>query len=296
MRKALKIVGIAAGVLVAVGVIAFIAVYASTESRLNKTYSVDPGSIVISSEPKIIAEGQRLATIRGCTDCHGADLGGDLLLADPAIGTIYATNLTAGEGGVGQYYTNTDYLRAIRNGIDAEGHGLVVMPSVEYNVLSDEDVGALIAYINSLSPVDRVQPEPSFGPLGRILIAMGQLPPLAAEIIDHDAPRPAAPEALANAEFGAYMATSCMGCHGTDFSGGAVPGSPPDAPQAANLTPAGDLGNWTQAEFINTMHTGLTPEGKTLDPSVMPWPISNAMTDVELEALWMYLSSLEPVE
>jgi hypothetical protein len=87
-----------------------------------------------------------------------------------------------------------------------------------------------------------------------------------------------------------------MGCHGTDFSGGAVPGSPPDAPQAANLTPAGDLGNWTQAEFINTMHTGLTPEGKTLDPSVMPWPISNAMTDVELEALWMYLSSLEPVE
>ncbi len=61
------------------------------------------------------------------------------------------------------------------------------------------------------------------------------------------------------------------------------------------MTPAGNLGSWSQQDFIETMRTGETPEGKVLDPSVMPWPISEAMTDVELEALWLYLSNLEPI-
>jgi mono/diheme cytochrome c family protein len=296
MRKVLKIIGIIAGGLIAILAVAFIATFVLSELRLNKTYTVDPGSVLLSQEPEIIAEGQRLASIRGCTDCHGADLGGEVMIDDPAIGTIYATNLTTGEGGVGQYYLDTDYLRAIRHGVDSEGYGLLVMPSAEYYILSDDDASALITYIKSLPPVDRIQPDPVVAPLGRVLFTLNQLPPLAAEIIDHDAPRPAAPEAIANAKFGAYLATSCIGCHGSNFTGGPVPGSPPDAPQAANLTPAGNLGIWTQEDFINTMRTGLTPEGKTLDPSVMPWPTANAMTEVELEALWIFLSNLESIE
>ena len=31
-----------------------------------------------------------------------------------------------------------------------------------------------------------------------------------------------------------------------------------------------------------------------LDPAVMPWPIAAQMTDVEIEALWLYLQSLPP--
>lgn len=296
MRKIFKIIGFALGGLVAVAVIAYLAAYISSETRLKRKYSVDIESIAVPASEEVVAEGRRLASIRGCTDCHGADLGGDVLIADPAIGTIYAPNLTAGEGGVGQFYTNSDYQRAIWHGVASDGRGLLVMPSSEYFILSDADAGALIAYIRSLPPVDREQPEPAIAPLGRVLFSIGQLPPLAAEIIDHDAPRPEAPEAAVSEEFGAYLATSCTGCHGLDFSGGPVPGSPPDAPQAANLTPAGDLGNWSQADFIQAMRSGVTPEGKTLDPSVMPWPIANAMTDVELQALWIYLNHLEPIE
>ena len=218
------------------------------------------------------------------------------MLDDPALGTIYASNLTDGEGGVAQSYDDIDFLRAIRHRIDSEAKGLLIMPSSEYYVLSDADVGALIAYINSLPAVDRVNPEPAIGPLGRLLFTLGQLPPLAAEIIDHAAPRPDAPEASVSTELGAYLATSCIGCHGANFAGGAVPGSPPDAPEAANLTPAGNPGNWDQQDFLTTMRTGVTPEGETLDPGVMPWPIANAMTETELEALWLYLSNLEPVE
>ena len=296
MRKILKIVGVIAVGLVAVAVLAFLAAFVSSETRLKRTYAVEVEPIEVPSDAEMVAEGQRLASIRGCTDCHGADLGGDVLIADPAIGTIYAPNLTAGEGGVGQFYTDSDYLRAIRHGVASDGRGLLVMPSAEYFILSDEDAGALIAYIRSLPPVDREQPEPAIAPLGRVLFSIGQLPPLAAEVIDHDAPRPDAPQAEVSQEFGAYLATSCTGCHGLNFSGGPVPGSPPDAPQAANLTPAGDLGNWTQSDFIQTMRSGVTPEGKTLDPSVMPWPIANAMTDVELQALWVYLNQLDPSE
>jgi cytochrome c553 len=296
VRKILKIIGIIAGGLAAVAALAFLAAYISSETRLKRTYAVEVESIEVPSDAEMVAEGQRLASIRGCTDCHGADLGGDVLIADPAIGTIYAPNLTSGEGGAGQHFTDDDYLRAIRHGVAADGRGLLVMPSTEYFVLSDEDAGALIAYIRSLPPVDREQPEPAIAPLGRVLFSIGQLPPLAAEVIDHDAARPDAPEAVVSEEFGAYLATSCTGCHGLEFSGGPVPGAPPDAPQAANLTPAGDLGNWTQSDFIQTMRNGVTPEGKTLDPGVMPWPIANAMTDVELQALWAYLSQLDPSE
>lgn len=295
MKKVLKLLGITVGVLIAGLAVAFAAAFAISETRLNKIYQVDPDTIEIPSDADAIAEGSRLAEIRGCTDCHGADLGGKLMLADPAIGTIYASNLTTGEGGVGQNYNNSDYLRALRHGVDPDGYGLLIMPSSEYYVLSDEDAGALIAYINSLPAIDRTQPDPAIGPLGRVLFTLGQLPPLAAEIIDHESPRPEAPEKVANQDFGAYLATSCMGCHGADFAGGPVPGSPPDAPLAANLTPAGNLGGWTQEEFVNSLRNGVTPEGKTLDPSVMPWPIANSMTDVELEALWLYLSNLEPI-
>ena len=211
MRKLLKIIGIVVGSIVAIVALAFAAVYFSSESRLNKSYSVDPGSVSVSSEAEVIAEGRRLASIRGCTDCHGADLGGGVMLDDPALGTMYASNLTGGEGGVAQTYDDIDFLRAIRHGIDSDGKGLLIMPSSEYYVLSDADVGALIAYINSLPAVDRVNPEPAIGPLGRLLFTLGQLPPLAAEIIDHAAPRPDAPEASVSTEFGAYLAISSKG-------------------------------------------------------------------------------------
>lgn len=296
MWRILKLLGILAVALIGVLAIAFAATFSISESRLNKTFQVDPGSVPVLSDPETIAEGERLAIIRGCTDCHGSDLGGKVVIDDPAVGMIFATNLTSGEGGVGPDYTEIDYLRAIRHGVNPEGRGLVIMPSTEYFVLSDEDTGALIAYLISLPPVDRTQPEPKISPLGRVLITLRQLPPLAAEIIDHTAPRPAAPQRVANEEFGAYLVTSCMGCHGPNLAGGPVPGSPPEAPQAANLTPAGNPGNWTEEEFIKAMKTGVTPEGQTLDPKVMPWPIANAMTEVELQALWAYISNLKPVQ
>ena len=51
-----------------------------------------------------------------------------------------ATNLTAGTGGVGAAYTAADYERAIRHGIDREGRPLMIMPSLDFSHLTDQDV------------------------------------------------------------------------------------------------------------------------------------------------------------
>lgn len=296
MRDVLKWVGIAIGGILVISIIGVGVLTLLSARRINNTFDVPPGSIAFHHDPEAVATGEHLAIIRGCTDCHGEDLGGKILIDNPMLGSIYATNLTSGEGGVGEQYSDAAFARAIRHGVAVDSTGLLVMPSQEFFIFSDEDVNALIAYMRSLPPVDRAIPEPDLSLLGRALFMAGQLPPLAAEVIDHDAPRPEAPEAAADATYGEYLAITCTGCHGPDLAGGPTPGSPPDAPPSANLTPGGSLAGWDEAGFMHAMRTGVTPDGRTLDPALMPWPATSAMTDLELQALWAYLHSLPAVE
>jgi mono/diheme cytochrome c family protein len=218
MKKILKWLGIALGGLLGLLALAALAIMVISNSRLNRTYSVDPEPVALSSDEATIARGEHLAIIRGCTDCHGEDLGGELMVDDPALGKIYATNLTRGEGGVGNDYTDEELELAIRHGIDTEGKGLLIMPSQEYFILGDPDLSAIIAYIRSLPPVDRSIPDPNLRLIGRALYLAGQLPPMSAEIIDHQAQRPPAPEIEANAVYGEYLATGCTGRTGARTS------------------------------------------------------------------------------
>jgi hypothetical protein len=128
------------------------------------------------------------------------------------------------------------------------------------------------------------------------LLLANQPPPLlSAEVIDHENRPPEKVAAEASVAFGAYLVAPCMGCHGNKLAGGPVPFSPPGAPLAANLTPGGELGGWTLDDFKNVLRTGVTPSGRQLNPQAMPWPLTSQMTDVEIEALWLYLNSLPPV-
>ena len=69
-----------------------------------------------------------------------------------------------------------------------------------------------------------------------------------------------------------------------------------DAPEAPNLTPAGDIGQWSEEQFVVTIRTGVTPSGNELDDEFMQWENFREMTDDELKALWLYLTSLPAVE
>ncbi|MCK7480950.1 MAG: hypothetical protein M0C28_29900 [Candidatus Moduliflexus flocculans] len=59
----------------------------------------------------------------------------------------------------------------------------------------------------------------------------------------------------------------------------------------AELNPGGELGFWTEEQFINTLRTGVTPGGHELNEN-MPWQGYRLFYDDELKAIFMYLQSL----
>jgi mono/diheme cytochrome c family protein len=291
MLKKLRIlvIGVAALLLVAVG-----AVYGLTSVRLGKDYSaVATTPIVLPADPETLEYGRRLATVRGCVGCHGADLGGGTVIEDAMIAKLYATNLTRGEGGVAERYDAARWARAIRHGVAADGRALIFMPSQDYQGMSDEDLAAIVAYIESTPDVDRTMPETKIGPLGRALFLAGQIPLVPAEIVDHEATPVRAVERGVTVEYGRYLAAGCAGCHGPGYSGGKVPGTPPDFKPATNLTPDPEtgLGQWAEADFFRALRDGKRPDGTTLDV-FMPVRETSQFTDDEIRAIWLFLRSL----
>ncbi len=274
--------------------------YLFSGARMVRAYEVEPQPIAVPASSEAVERGRYLAeAVTKCVDCHGEDLGGEVFIDDPMMGRLSADNLTAGEGGLGRRYTRDDWLRALRHGVGPDDRSLLFMPSQEYAELSDADMGALLAYLQSLPAIDRELPANRVGPLARLLLLAGQLPLLPAELIDQDRVRYEAPPRAETAAYGEYLAATggCTGCHGANLAGGPIPGAPPDAPEAANLTPDEDdgIGDWSEADFFTAMREGTRPDGTELDP-FMPWQAVGRMTDGDLRALWLHLEQLEPRE
>jgi mono/diheme cytochrome c family protein len=144
--------------------------------------------------------------------------------------------------------------------------------------------------------VDRTLPDTHVHFLGRALLVVGALPQPDAAGIDHSAQAPADIAVAVTPEYGRYMAHvgGCTGCHRANLAGGPIPGLPPDMPAAQNITPAG-IGSWTQADFARALRAGKRPDGTTIN-QLMPWPYTAQMTDTELNALWLYVHSVPPVQ
>ena len=266
-------------------------VWALSNLKLHKTHEITFTPGTVPSGEAALAQGKHLAATRGCMDCHGKDLAGHTVMDNGAMGRIDGPNLTRGQGGVSATFSDTDWERAIRHGIAADGRGLFLMPSTDYAQFSVEDMGALIAYLQSLPPVDHPRVPVALGPVARGLLAFGKIK-LAADEIDHAALKPMTATPGTTAEYGHYLAISCTGCHGPNLSGGKIAAGPPDWPPAANLTPdsSGRLSKWSEADFLNVLRTAKRPDGTTLHVA-MPRAFGQ-MTETELKALWLYLKTL----
>ena len=294
MKRILKLIGKIIGGLVGLIVLAFAVLYIIGTVKWNsireKDYEVPVEEISIPTDQASIARGEHIATIRMCQDCHTEDFSGQSDSV-PGLITLAFPNLTAGAGGVGATNTDEDWARAIRHGVGQDGRGLLLMPSRVWYHLSDEDLGDLIAYLKSIPPVDNEVPMTDLGPLGRVMMALGQLPSEAtvpdATVIDHDGPRPVPPQPGVTVEYGMYLARTCTLCHGSELNGQTIF----DGSVALNLTPGGEMQGWSEEDFIATMRTGVTPNGHQLK-DVMPWKYFGQMTDDELKAVWMYLQAL----
>ena len=294
IRKILKLLGIVLGSLIGLLVLAFVVLYVIGTVRWNKLhgkYEVPVETITIPTDQASIARGEHVATIHICQECHTENFSGQTQSV-PGLITMTFPNLTPGAGGVSATKTDEDWVRAIRHGVGYDGRGLSLMPSATWYYLSDEDLGALIAYLKRLPPVDNEMPSTDLGPLGRVMLTLGKLPPEIipnVTVIDHSGPRPIVPKPGVTVEYGKYLAHTCALCHGANFNGQTIT---TDAEYLApNLTPGGELHYWSEEDFMNTLRTGVTPGGKHLK-SAMPWKYFGQMTDDELKAVWLYLQSL----
>jgi hypothetical protein len=238
-------------------------------------------------------EGARLGNMYGCTHCHTPDLGGQVMIDGMPFIRIAASNITGGAAGGG--FTDEEFEQAMRHGIGRDGRKLFIMPSAEYTYLSDQDIADLLVWIRSLPVVERELPARTFGPVGRTMVALGKVP-FQSDLIDADPdaehlerPSPDNPKQL-----GYYYTRLCTGCHGLDLAG--APPLEPGAPAGPNLTPAGNLASWSLDDFRNVFATGRTPDGRQLDPDIMPWQAIGNAQPHEVEAIWTYLQSLPAKE
>ncbi|MCX6956563.1 MAG: cytochrome c [Verrucomicrobia bacterium] len=291
MKKLLKVGAWAIGGLVGLIAVAAGAVFVSSNGKFNQTYAVTVKPVRIPTDATAVARGQHIAQTRGCMDCHGRDLGGAKVIEDGAMGKLHGANLTRGAGSRIATWKDEDWVRAIRHGVGPDARGLFLMPSQEYSHLSDEDLGALIAFLKTVPPVNRDRVAIELGPVTRVLLTVGKMK-LAAEEIDHANLRPASVAPGVTVEYGRYVAAGCTGCHGANFSGGKIDIGPPDWPQAANLTPHADgrMAKWTEEDFVRTIRTAKRPDGTEVHP-VMPRAFGQ-MDDTELKALYAFFKTL----
>lgn len=288
--KVLKWVGIVLGSLVGLLALALVVVYSLGDSRLKKTYDIPVVPIPVSMDAQSIQRGEHLANaIMLCTRCHGENLAGKVYFEAPGLLTIPSPNLTAGKGGVGQGYTDEDWLRAIRHGVGKDGRGLFLMPSPAFQAYSEEDTAALLAYLKQLPPVDHELPERRFEPMAMVMTGIGALPPMPVDLVDQTAPYGTVVPGP-TAAYGNILAGTCRECHGEKLNG--IPFGPPGQEvMSPNLTAGGELAEWTEADFVKTIRTGVTPARRPLNDE-MPWRDYGKMTDDELKAVWLYLRSL----
>jgi mono/diheme cytochrome c family protein len=290
IKKILKVIGLVLGVLVVIIAGYYTKVHISTNRRMQKQYAVIPQVLPILNDSAVLARGEHLTRIKSCNGCHGKDLGGKVFVDDPALGLLIAPNLTKGKGGRPADYNAEDWSLALRHGLRRDRTPLLFMPSHEFTVMSEEDLSAIVSYCANLQPIDREFPKTNIGPLARVLADLDKLPLLPAEMIDHDRKMVKEVKAEISVAYGKYLSTSCTGCHRENLRGGDPVA--PGYPEVADISGSGHPGKWSDEQFIQTLRTGVTPEGKTLNPEEMPWTMTKEFSDLELKALHLYLKSI----
>ena len=287
--KVIKIIGLSLGVVVALAALFYAYASYRVDQRLARWYDISVEKLPITNDSAAIARGGHLVDIKGCRDCHGENLGGHVFADDALVGLLAGPNLTHGDGGLPGNFGTGNWIKAISHGLNSQGYPLMVMPSLETSKMSEEDLKDMIAYLETLSPVDNHVPESKLGIMIKALTFLGQLEIIPAEQIDHQAPLVKQVDTTSPEAFGGYLSTMCSGCHRADMKGGAAmaPGFPP----VPDLTSTGAVGRWSLQQFSAALRTGRRPDGTLLDPN-MPVQMTKHYSDAELKALYTYLKAL----
>lgn len=268
MNKWLKRSGLGVLTLAGLGAAALVVGAQLGERKMQRRIDVKVAPVALRDDAASVERGRYLFLSRGCTECHAADGAGKDVINDGKGFVVQAPNITPAAGSVVAAYSASDWVRTIRHGVKPDGRPALVMPSEDYARFTDDDLAALVAFLRQMPAVAGRGAKIEF-PLPVKAFYGAGLVQDAAEKIDHTLPvsRPV-PEAV-TAEHGAYLANSCIGCHGAGLSGGKVPGGPPDWPATANLTTGEGSAMTlypTPDSFVAMLRSGKRPDGSAIMP------------------------------
>jgi mono/diheme cytochrome c family protein len=279
------------GALLGLGLAAAV-LYGATQPRIDRVHRL-AGAPLEAGAVSLEVGRHLVEDVTHCATCHGDDFAGRMLADDRWLGRLYTTNLTPGRGGIADWSLQ-EFAGLMRDGVRRDGRSALLMPSRHYRALTDDELASILVFLQSLPALDAEVPAPRVGPLARVALLLGSAPDLlSAEYARAgDASSAREPDPAIAAGDRLIALGGCRICHAEDLRGGlhalALPGEPPPS----DLTPAGALGRWSEHEFVRTLRTGVTPEGRQLDPAFMPWPRIARMSDGELQSIWRYLREL----
>jgi mono/diheme cytochrome c family protein len=281
----------------------------------------DAPNITVEITSESVAKGKYLANhVNVCIDCHSqrdwtlysapivegtVGSGGGVFDEKEGLpGKFVAPNITPANLGD---WTDGEICRAITVGVNKDGDALFpIMPYKEYAKMDPEDVKAIIAYLRTLEPIkNEVDKSVATFPMNMIMKTIPE--------DTESGKRPANSDTLALGKYLTKVA-GCVYCHTPHekgksdeskrlaggfkfkFSNGNVVTSP-------NLTPHEDtgLGLWERDDFVETFiqyrdSSNIAKVDENGFNTVMPWVMYSGMKESDLNAIFRYLQSLEPIE
>ncbi|MFL9898171.1 cytochrome c [Paraburkholderia fungorum] len=267
-----------------------------------------PAATSTAASSDLVKRGEYLARAGDCIACHTADkarpFAGGLPINTP-FGTIVTPNITPDpDTGIGQW-SDADFLRAMHEGVGKSGERLYpAFPYAEYTKVTDQDVLAIRAYLNTLTPIHYAPPSNSlkFPFNQRWLMAFWNL-------FNFDEGR-FVPDPKQSAVWnrGAYLVQGlahCEECHtprnftqglktSSRFSGAVQAGW-----HAYNITSDKNsgVGNWSDDELVAYLSTGSAP-GRANAAGPMADVVNDStqyLTHEDVGSIVTYLRSVPPI-
>ncbi|HEY6867466.1 MAG TPA: c-type cytochrome [Candidatus Eisenbacteria bacterium] len=285
-------------------------------SRQHLRFDVPYPPVAASTDPAVIERGRYVVRdVANCAVCHGdparyealtngeevALIGGHEWAIPP--GRFYARNLTPDSAtGLGRAPAGA-IARALRDGVGNDGRAL--LPFMEMQGLADDDLAAVVSYLETLAPVRHEVPPHAFNLMGMLVRATV----LARPVGPKETPPRVAPRG-ATVENGRYLVepvANCWACHTQRNMMTGAPSGPRLAGATEYEDPVDPTRTWSPPNLTRDPATGVLARfsedafvarfrtGRLLPGSPMPWQGFRRLSDDDLRAIYRYLSTLPPV-
>lgn len=257
-----------------------------------------------------LERGRAVFIAASCEGCHTAPDDGVFLAGGRAItspfGTFYSPNITPDrETGLGDW-SEEDFARALREGCSPAGEPYYpAFPYTSYTGMSDEDVAALWAYLQSVEAVEAPNREHELKfPFGfRLLLEPWRWMNFKE---GRFTPDPALNEQQARGAYLVEVLGHCSECHSPRNRLGALDpdrrlagtASGPDGRRVSNITPHADgIGDWSEGDIAYFLETGFTPEFDYVGGAMVEVVelSTSQMAPEDREAIAAYLKTLPPL-